>query len=219
MLLVSACGDEGLLSNVGDKSRDFVYSGTSTTTTLEVLSGTTMPLGVVSAADVEWLNDSFPDPNGAEPNVVINRVWQRGDRSSSFIQASRAEIATVLPELKFPSLISDQAGWVTSQLVFDLASGTLDNGTSAAFGLWQVEPYTVTEGRLAVLRVGVVREPEDAGRTPIEADVVEEGLSLAWVDGLLRYELFCRASILDEMCWQMAENVSPLRRLLHGATS
>ena len=137
---------------------------------------------------------------------MADKVWLRRDGEGRFIQASRLEIASALPEIRFPGLIPDDVGWITSQLVFDVsAHASLDGGTSAAFGLWAVEPYTVSEGRVAVLRIGRATDDQQAEPFEIVADVVDEGLSLNWVTGIYRYELFCRTILPEDVCWQMAE--------------
>jgi hypothetical protein len=104
--------------------------------------------------------------------------------------------------------------WVTSQLVFDQATGHLDGNTSAAFGLWAVEPYTVTEGQIGVLRVGAAPGDVGAGRSDTVPILVPDGVNLGWTEGGLRYELFCRASIPDAVCEAMTDSFAPLSTLL-----
>ena len=89
---------------------------------------------------------------------------------------------------------------------------TLDAGTSAAFGLWEAEPYTSEEDRVGVLRVG--EERGDVSLGEMQTEVVTSGLSLIWTDGRYRYELFCRASLGEEPCRDMAASAAPLRDLL-----
>jgi len=210
-ILLAACGDAGLLDGLGDRSREIVYSDTTTTTTIVVDDGESAPQGAVRAADVSWYNDQLGEAAPVPiPSVVIADVWGRGDRVNRYIQASRAEIATALPTVEFPSLVPDEVGWVTSQLVFDTASATLDAGTSAAFGLWKVEPYSFEEGDVAVLRVGEASGPDRESAGEIHYEIVPDGLSLSWVRGSYRYELFCRTSLAEEMCQQMAETAMPL---------
>jgi hypothetical protein len=213
----AACGDQPL-ANVGDLSRDFVHGGsTTTTTTLPDEGDGDRPVGLIASTDLMWENDTLANQATGDPNVVVSSVWARGNGIEAFIQASRAEIAAALPEARFPELVPDSVGWVTSQLVFDVASATLDAGTAAAFGLWALEPYTVTrtEGQLAVFRIGAAA-PEEAGAPdePIRAEVAEQGLSLTWREGAYRYELFCRANLDEDACWQMAESVAPLSILV-----
>ena len=93
---------------------------------------------------------------------------------------------------------------MTSQLVYDTASATLDAEFSAAFGLWPVEPYTVQDANVAVLRVGEAGEFRIDG---IVSDVVDDGIS-AELDGRhYRYELVLpHRTGRRDLCWQMAES-------------
>ena len=103
---------------------------------------------------------------------------------------------------------------MTSQLVFDPASGLLDVDTSAAFGFWTVEPYTVENGRLAVLRVGSAPEGIGAAKSDVVPIIVSDGLSLGWTEAGLRYELFCRATIPELVCNAIVDSFVPLNGLL-----
>ena len=205
VLAMAACGEEGPLDELGSWSQDAVLEGTSTTTTFVINTDDGVEVTSVSAGEVEWFNDRIELQFQGESTFVITRVWQRRESEGRFIQASRREIASALPEIRFPKFIPSDVGWITSQLVFDVASATLDREISAAFGLWAIEPYTVTEGRIAVLWVGQASEEQQAVSEEISVDVVEEGLSLNWTMGAHRYELFCRASLSESACWQMAE--------------
>ena len=206
MLAAGACGEDGLLDGIGARTQDAVEGTTTTTVFVLVDEGETAPRGTVSANSVLWLNDNIEGEVEATPSEVIARVFNRG-KGNRFVQSSRAEMALVLPGLEFPRVVPSGVTWVSSQLVYDVASGTIDTGTSAAFGLWEVEPYTVDEGRVGVLRVGTV--PEE--RLPeIRAEVVVDGLSLTWDDAEYRYELFCRESLPEDLCWKMAESSTPL---------
>ncbi len=213
MLLLASCGEEGLLDGLGERSHEYVEGSTTTTLFSDVTVPQTTPPGVVAAGSVNWFNVGIegeePSP---EPAIVLAAVWRRGRDTGRFIQASPREIATALPGIEFPAVVPEQAGWVTSQLVFDAASATLDIDTSAAFGMWAVEPYTEDEARLAVLRVGQAANVAEVGGG-ITSSAVEDGLSLQWTDGGFRYELFCVAQIPEDMCWQMVESAQPLDRV------
>ena len=164
-LLVAACGDEGLLSGLGDRSAQVVHGDTSTTTsTVDPIRADT-PLGSIRAFDVIWYNDGLAGEASGTTSEVIAKVWLRGDGVTSVIQASRSEIATALPGIQFPELLPDAVGWVTSQLVYDVASGTLGPDTSAQFGLWTVEPYTAEGGRSAVMWVRPATGTDTIGST------------------------------------------------------
>jgi hypothetical protein len=210
--VVASCG-ENSLSTIGDRSRDFVH-GSTTTTTEFVVEAEERRIEVVNAVEVEWYNDAIEGQRIGDPGYVAAQVWSRGNGTDRFIQASRVEIAAALPDVAFPELIPADVGWVTSQLVYDTASGTLDSNTSAAFGLWVVEPYSESSGSIAVLRVG--RSPEDAttGQSAIIVDPVENGISLSWNEGQYRYELFCRTTVPPDVCEEIARNVAPLRLML-----
>ena len=219
MVLLAACGEAGLLDGLGARSQDVIYGETTTTTTLLVDTATEREVGAIASVDVVWPNDAIERQYEGDPSYVAQKVWQRASGVNRFVQASRSEIAEALPEIRFPGLIPDEVGWITSQLVFDTTSATLDRETAAAFGLWAVEPYTVAEGRVAVLRVGVATEDERAASFEIVADVVDEGVSLNWVTGGFRYELFCRISLPEDLCWQMAETNRLLSTQLRGSVA
>jgi hypothetical protein len=210
-LLVAACGEQGVMDGLGERSHAYVAGSTTTTIVRAVLPSDTNPAGVTPIENVRWFNEGIEGEQTGEANVVISTVWARGAAGERFIQASPAEIASALPNIDFPSVVPDETTWITSQLVYDVASATLDIETAAAFGLWSVRPYTVDEGRLGVLRVGIVsgQQTVEPGGGIISA-VVEEGLNLAWSDGIYTYELFCRQEIPEDLCWQMVESVIPL---------
>ena len=215
-LLAAACGDQGLLDGVGDRVQEAVV-GTTTTT----LAPDDAPPGgatprTVSAAGMVWYNDDIADQAIGLPAYTISQVWDRGHEVGRFIQSSRAEIAIALPGIQFPEHVPAEVSSVTSQLVYLEDVATLDAGTSAAFGLWELEPYSTDEGRVGVLRVGEDRGDVELGDTLEE--VVTSGLSLIWTDGRYRYELFCRASLPEEECRDMAHGATPLRDLLAAAS-
>jgi hypothetical protein len=206
MLVAAACGEDGLLDGVGDRTQGAVIGTTTTTAFVLVDDVEEAPQGTVAATSVLWLNDGLEGEVEGSQSEVIARVFNRG-KGNRFVQSSRAEMALVLPGIEFPRVVPRGVRWVTSQLVYDTASGTIDAGTSAAFGLWEVEPYTVDEGRAGVLRVGAAPEEQ---LLEIRAEVVVDGLSLTWDDANYRYELFCRESLPEDLCWKMAESSAPL---------
>jgi hypothetical protein len=163
-------------------------------------------LGVVISSDLNWWNDGIEGEANGEKNYIVAKVWERAPQQR-FHQASRREIVQALPNIGFPGVVPEDVQFVTSQLVYDTASATLDSQFSAAFGLWPVEPYSVQEASVAVLRIGNAGEFRIDG---IVADVVNEGLSLSWTSGVYRYELFCRTGVNEELCWQMAESTVSL---------
>lgn len=209
-LLGSACGEEGLLDGVGDRAQRAVVGVTTTT---EVPDGGTKPDAgerFVAATAVGWYNDGIAGEAVGLPAFTIAQVWERGHGSEGrFIQSSRAEIAVALPGIKFPARIPSEVISVTSQLVFLEDVATLDAGTSAAFGLWESEPYSSDDRRVGVLRVGAARGDVELGE--VAEEVVTAGLSLIWTDGRYRYELFCRAALPAEDCHEMVTHAAPLR--------
>ena len=212
VLLVTACGDEGLLDGLGDRSVNAVHGETtSTSTTVEVIRADA-PIGSIRSSDLVWYNDGLEGEGSGVPNVVISTVWNRGDGATSVIQATRNEIAAALPGIQFPELAPDSVGWVTSQLVYDAASGTLGADTSAQFGLWHLEPYSADGGRTAVMWVRPATSTDLIGSISSEATV--SGLDLSWVSESFHYLIACPAELLDEACWQMAESPMPLSLLL-----
>lgn len=213
-LFASACGDGGMLDGLGERSQDAVLGDVSTSSTIPVISTPEETLGVVLARDLIWFNDGIEGEASGEKNYIVSRVWERAPQQR-FHQASRREIVQALPNIAFPRVVPEEVRFVTSQLVYDTASALLDAEFSAAFGLWPVEPYTVQDANVAVLRVGEAGEFRIDG---IVSDVVNDGLSLSWTAGDYRYELFCRTGLIDELCWQMAESAESLARTISTST-
>ena len=214
-LVLGACGEAGPLDGVGDLSSDWVRGDETTTTTIEV-----QPAGIgfealVGATDVLWFNDDIEGQATGSPAAVVVAVWDRR-LGSRFVQASRTEIATALPTVEFPELVPSGVRWVTSQLVYDEDAGDLDGDTAAAFGLWQAEPYTLSEAQVAVLRIGFAPPETGPGTSDIVPFIVSDGVSLVWTDAGLRYELFCRSTISEELCTEVAESSTLLSGLLPG---
>jgi hypothetical protein len=211
-LLAAACGDGGMLDGLGDRSKVAVHGEASTTTTKVEPVRAETPLGSIRASDLIWYNDGLAGEGAGIPNQVIAAVWGRGDGVSSVIQASRTEISLALPGIQFPELAPDISGWVTSQLVYDVASGTLGATTSAQFGLWHLEPYSADGGRTAVMWVRPATSSDVIGS--IFPEATTEGLNLSWVAESYRYRIFCPTGLLEDYCWQMAESAMPLSLLL-----
>ncbi len=213
LLALTACGEAGPLDGLGSRSSEWVHEGVLTTTTSARVVIQVADEGLIDATDLLWTNDDLGDPAVAEAAAVIAAVWDR-QVGSRFVQASRLEIATALPTLRFPSLVPQQVRWVTSQLVYEEATQQLDGTTSAAFGLWAVEPYSANEGRLGVLRVGAAPGGTGTGRSDTVPILVPDGVTMAWTEGGLRYELFCRSSIPEPVCLAVIDSFEPLSGLL-----
>lgn len=213
-LVAVSCGEAGLLDGVGERTREFVEGQTTTTIPIPSVAAGQEGEAVVSATDVLWYNDQKSPQYTGTPEQVVGDVWLGRTENSRFVQSSRREIAAALPELTFPSLVPEQVRWITSQLVYEQALGTLDPDTSTAFGMWSSDPYQSDTGRLAVLRVG--RAPVDAPfqRSEIVPIVVPDGLSVSWTENTMRYELFCRSQISEDLCLEVAASSEPLSALL-----
>ena len=212
-VVLAACGETGLLDGLGERSQDAVLGDISSTSTIPIRVDDEETLAVVISGDVTWWNDGIEGEATGEKNYIVSRVWERAPQQR-FHQASRLEIVQALPNIGFPGVVPEDVQFVTSQLVYDTASATLDSQFSAAFGLWPVEPYSVQDANIAVLRVGNAGEFRIDG---IVADVVNDGLSLSWTAGAYRYELFCRTGVNEELCWQMAESTVSLSSQLPAA--
>jgi hypothetical protein len=217
VLLLTACGEQGLLDGVGDRTESFVNGSTTTTVALPAVAAGQVGEAVVSARDVLWFNDGKDPQFTGEAIDVVGAVWRGRAGSSRFVQSSRAEIAAALPGIMFPSTVPEQVRWITSQLVYQADQGTLDPDTSAAFGLWSTDPYQSETGRIGVLRVGPAATDAPASRSEIVPTSVPQGLSLAWTEASMRYELFCGSEISDELCYEVAASSVELAELLPGA--
>lgn len=213
MPLLAACGEAGLLDGVGDRTRDVVIGQTTSTTAPVAVAAGEGDEGLVRSVDVLWFNDEIRPEATGSPDDVVAAVWDR-QLSSRFVQASRREIAAALPALVFPSLIPQQVRWVTSQLVYNSTSGTLDSDTQAAFGLWTSEPYRSDTAQLGVLRAGRAPAEAPAGRSELVTVAVPDGVSLAWTESGHRYELFCRSEVSEELCRETAASAVSLAGLL-----
>lgn len=230
-VLVAACG-ETPLGSVGERSSGWINEPEIVTTTRPPV---TVP-GSVGSEVLLWSNDEIPSENLADPEALVAEVFSRreGDR---FIQASRAEIAAILPGVQFPAEVPFGAEWVSSQLVIE-NSGLLSDDPSAAFGIWSAEPYTRsrTVAQMAVLRVALDEETANeidngaetpscarfADQTTQSCDLVtvddrsvwnltsSSGTTLIWFEGQYRYELFGRGFVPRDALQAMAVATIPL---------
>lgn len=212
-VLLVGCGEAGLLDGVGDRTRGYVQGGETTTTTVVAVVAGTGDEGLIGAIDARWFNDDLPNQMTGTSEQVVRGVWER-ELNSRFVQSSRSEIAIALPAIMFPDLVPETVRWITSQLVFDAATGVLDPDTTAAFGLWISDPYQSDAARLAVLRVGNAAADLLPARSEIVPIIVPDGISLAWTEAGHRYELFCRSDISEELCIDVAHSSAPLIGLL-----
>ncbi len=211
-VMLGACGDAGLLDGVGERTRHLVEG--STTTTLEVAVDDAAPddTGLIGPEDLLWFNDDIDPQFTGSSEDVIRAVWGR-KLNSRFVQASRDEIAAALPDVLFPELLPEDVRWITSQLVYTEATGALDPDTAAAFGFWASEPYQSDTARVGVLRIGFAPIDADTDRSEIVPILVPDGISLGWTENGYRYELFCRSSVGDDLCTEIAASTVPLHEL------
>lgn len=211
-LLAASCGDGGMLDGLGDRSARIVHGETTLPPSSQAPSDDTTPLGSVRSSDVIWFNDGLAGEGIGEIGQIIAAVWARGDGVTSVIQATRNEIAVALPGVQFPELLPDEVSWVTSQLVYDVASATLDADTAAQFGLWYLEPYSSDGGRTALMWVRPATGADTIGS--ITPENTTNGLSLTWVAESFHYRVLCPTTLQEEYCWQLAESAMPLSLLL-----
>ena len=155
-LLVVACGDTPFES-LGRRSSDWIGEPTITTTSTIAI---TIP-SVISASTLKWFNDTIVNPAPADDVEAMKDAVFGRRTGDLFVQASRLEVITLLPEVKFPASAPYLSEFVTSQLVFD-NDGELARDPVVAFGIWSSEPYTRSRSvaQMAVLRVAF--DPETA---------------------------------------------------------
>lgn len=212
-LAIAACGDT--LEGVGDLSRAVVHGDRTTTTTTMAQGGPALRLEPITG--MIWINDGIGIVNAGLPaDRVLLSVWNRNqEEKAESVQASRREIADVLPGIEFLQLVPAGVTHVSSQLVFDTRNATLGVGTAAAFGLWVGEPYTAarSEAQLAVFRVGLKTFDDGTPDNEIFELGVADGRELSWIDGDYVYQLFCRTGVSDGACAAMAESTIPLSLL------
>lgn len=208
---LTACGD--VLEGVGDLSSDFVRG--DATTTVATVADTGPDLGLAPITTVTWVNDDLDLTASESREVLLRDVWARGNGLGSYIQAGRREVAMALPALEVPTLIPSSVTHVSSQLVFDPETTLLEASTSAAFGYWSAEPYSLprSEAQLMVLRIGLASTDEVAEFADIAVFNVEGGRELAWVEGAYVYQLFCRTGVIEEACLAIADSFQPLTLL------
>jgi hypothetical protein len=207
--LLTACSDSQLLDQLGERSHQYVQGTTTIPPVTTDPSGgeNGIPLKDV-ARNVTWYNEGIETGPTFETAVVISAVWQRGNGQDRFIQASPREVSAALPGVQFLSLVPRTTQSITSQLVYDTASATLDAGVSAAFGLWSGDPYRAQDDQVGVLRIG--QELTVRRRDGIRAIEVEDGINLLWTDGTYQYELFCHEVLAKSQCQRLARSVVPL---------
>jgi len=228
--VLAGCGGSPLES-LGNRSSEWINEPTVPSTVAVV---TTTPT-VVPSARLQWANDEIETGDLDDQAAVLSDVFARreGDR---FIQASRYEIAAVMPELAFPGVVPSAAQWVSSQLVFD-NDGTLAIDPTVAFGIWSAEPYSRSRSvaQMMVLRVAtdpVAADEVASGETepscarfsdrstqqcemltiadrPTWLLDAASGGTMIWFEGQYRYELFGRSFVPLDILEDMAAEMEP----------
>lgn len=238
LVALSACGPNPLQS-IGWRSSEWINEPTvPTTITVE----TTAP-SIVPVSGVRWANDGIPTKSLADTEALLVEIFERreGDR---FVQASRAEIAVTVPEVRFPDVVPSGAQWISSQLVFE-GNGSLSKDPSAAFGVWSAEPYTRSRSvaQMVVLRVfGDAQAADDlasgaeepscarfADRAGDSCELIMEGsrytfvldessgTTLIWYTSPYRYEMFGRTFVSEQVLQQMRASMVPLTTIDAGS--
>ncbi len=243
---LAACGSDPL-ADLGARSRSFFDLAGTTTTQPDVPVVTTTPptpaLDLHGLEGLVWYRQDAPiwGPTGLEefdPDQVVDIIWAQSSRRDAFVQSSPHEIAAGLPGIEFPSLVPADVTHLSGQLVFTLPGGELSDDFQAAFGFWNVEPYSQSRevGQRGVLLAGLADQAvtygdPGSGRlacpdlsvtdalscqpTPVGAfvgwwHVLAAGGRLVWFSGSYRYELFIRSAADAELAVLMAESLQPL---------
>ena len=234
--LLAACGPDPL-SGLGEGASEWIGEPTVSTLPLEEDEGPTLS----SIGGVEWYNEDLTPVPGTSPGEVIAGVFARSSPSDRFAQATPAEMAAALPDMVFPSQLPPEVDFITSQLVYDRATGQLAEDQVAAFGLWIVEPYTQSRSVGQQGIYNVVYDPAGAdliesnaadltcGRFSAYPGACEEsdldglpawlltdqtGLTLVWYQGDFRYEMFVRIGVPEEIIYQVAGSARPLSSIV-----
>ena len=237
LVVVAAACSESAFIDLGGRSSEWIgevaTTGSTTTTTLPDLTR--------ASSQADWINDDLadpPDPDAVESTVLAQVFARSGGENSRFLQASRAEIAAVVPEVEFPAEIPAEVFYVTSQLVIESRTLRLASEPTLAFGMWSVEPYTRSRsiGQVAVLNVStdaagaeVANDPNTEPTCTAFAQVedrvcgIEEftdipvwrlesgsGVVHLWYRGVFRYELTARSDIDEETVHEVISSVEPL---------
>ena len=159
---LAACGSDAPLADLGTMTERWIAAAPDAPITTAPPAALA-PIGLLAAngpKTIEWVNDELGNGSSVLPNSpeeIVRFVWSRGTRQDRYVQASRTEILAALPAVEVPTLIPDQVAFITSQLVFDPATGELASDAAAAFGFWSEKPYTKsrTVSQLAVLMVAI----------------------------------------------------------------
>lgn len=234
VVVLAACG-EAPFASLGRRSSGWIGEPTVVTSTTVP---TTVPI-VVGSEILKWFNDNLGGEFLDDPEALKVAIFARrgGDL---FIQASRAEIVALIPDIEFPATTPYLSEYVTSQLVFN-ENGDLAGDPVVAFGVWSAEPYTRSRSvaQMVILRVSAdsataaeVAEPgadnscarfEDRttevcavstiGGRPVWSLEASNGTTMVWWEGDYRYELFGRSYIAPAALEEMVGAMVPLAEL------
>lgn len=208
-LLLAACSDTSL-SDIGARSSGWIGdSGSGGTAGSEE----SLPQ-VVRAVEVDWFNDDLGSPVAVgSAEEVLAAIVERTESADRYIQASRLEIAAVLPGLEFPDIFPIEITAVTSQIVIGSGRDRLDDEVYAAFGFWTVEPYTKSRsvGQRGTLTIGGIQGESACERFAAGAVAActtetigphrtvridsESGQTWVWADEAYEYQLFLRGAL------------------------
>ena len=240
LVVFSACSAETLFSP-GGVSADWLAEVEE----VEVIPVTVdvAPPELLSSLTIIWANDALAS-GVVEPSEVLALIWAASGGKDRFVQVARSDMAVVAPNLAFPEFVPEFVAYVSSQLVFTTRTGELARGPVAAFGLWSVEPYSLSRsvGQKAVIFVhDIGEEPilegdltlgcnqfqdrELSGCDPVQIGDGSgwwlsslEGNILVWYIGTLRYEMTIRPPITRVIGEKVAASSVPLTTLF-GAES
>ena len=141
LLLFSSCVSGDLLSPDGVSGEWLAASEeTAPPTEEEVLVSS----GLRTALSVLWPNDVLSVASTVTPEEVVAVVWESSEQVDRFVQASRSDLSMAVADIRFPELVPESVEYVSTQLVYLPRTGELDSAPAAAFGLWTVEPYSLS---------------------------------------------------------------------------
>lgn len=171
---LAGCASDAPLADLGHMTERWIAAAPDPTIIATTTPAVTAPVGLLAtngSKTIEWVNDDISDLLPATPaGEAIAAVWSRSNKDDRYVQASRSEIVAALPALQFPELIPEKVAFITSQLVFNPATGELAPDAVAAFGFWSDKPYTKsrTVSQLAVLMVAI----DEPVPEPVVADTI-----------------------------------------------
>ena len=236
LVVFSACSAETLFSP-GGVSADWLADVEE----VEVIPVTVAvsPPELLSSLAITWDNDALAS-GVAEPTEALALIWAASGGKDRFVQVARSDMAVVAPDLAFPEFVPEFVSYVSSQLVFTTRTGELARAPVAAFGLWSVEPYSLSRsvGQKAVIFVhDIGEEPTFEGDLTLGCSQFQdrelsscdpvgigdgsgwwlsslEGNILVWYIGTLRYEMTIRPPITRAIGEKIAASSVPLTTLL-----